>query len=151
MITPDYILVNHTNLLIHTVTPKCRVMPSHESTLELWPRLTLFNRFISWHFLISSAFCVLPPGLGLPLSGPPSEGAVGTPLPHRIRTKRCSCNSWLDKECIYFCHLDIIWVNTPRWGPPPHAISQEHIHSSFVLCQRHCHVRLFRWNASKDS
>ncbi|XP_063300524.1 endothelin-2 [Pelobates fuscus] len=28
------------------------------------------------------------------------------------RTKRCSCRNWLDKECIYFCHLDIIWVNT---------------------------------------
>lgn len=35
--------------------------------------------------------------------------------PHHVRTKRCSCNSWDDKECIYFCHLDIIWVNTPRW------------------------------------
>ncbi|TNN86113.1 Endothelin-2 [Liparis tanakae] len=32
---------------------------------------------------------------------------------HRVRAKRCSCNSWDDKECIYFCHLDIIWVNTP--------------------------------------
>uniref|UniRef100_A0A3B1KGY4 Endothelin 2 n=1 Tax=Astyanax mexicanus TaxID=7994 RepID=A0A3B1KGY4_ASTMX len=31
----------------------------------------------------------------------------------RVRTKRCSCNNWMDKECIYFCHLDIIWVNTP--------------------------------------
>ncbi|XP_044144097.1 endothelin-2 isoform X1 [Bufo gargarizans] len=28
------------------------------------------------------------------------------------RVKRCSCNNWMDKECIYFCHLDIIWVNT---------------------------------------
>ncbi|XP_053313090.1 endothelin-2-like isoform X3 [Spea bombifrons] len=28
------------------------------------------------------------------------------------RSKRCSCNSWKDKECVYFCHLDIIWVNT---------------------------------------
>ncbi|OCT92052.1 endothelin-2 [Xenopus laevis] len=28
------------------------------------------------------------------------------------RTKRCSCNTWMDKECVYFCHLDIIWVNT---------------------------------------
>ncbi|XP_075706675.1 endothelin-2 [Rhinoderma darwinii] len=28
------------------------------------------------------------------------------------RIKRCSCNNWMDKECIYFCHLDIIWVNT---------------------------------------
>ncbi|XP_030074479.1 endothelin-2 [Microcaecilia unicolor] len=32
---------------------------------------------------------------------------------HPARSKRCSCNSWLDKECIYFCHLDIIWINTP--------------------------------------
>ncbi|EGV97108.1 Endothelin-2 [Cricetulus griseus] len=31
--------------------------------------------------------------------------------PH-LRFRRCSCNSWLDKECVYFCHLDIIWVNT---------------------------------------
>ncbi|NWX88659.1 EDN2 protein, partial [Nothoprocta pentlandii] len=35
-----------------------------------------------------------------------------------LRTKRCSCNSWLDKECIYFCHLDIIWVNTPGHTAP---------------------------------
>ncbi|XP_066447734.1 endothelin-2-like isoform X2 [Eleutherodactylus coqui] len=28
------------------------------------------------------------------------------------RVKRCSCNNWMDKECIYFCHLDVIWVNT---------------------------------------
>ncbi|NXD13387.1 EDN2 protein, partial [Nothocercus nigrocapillus] len=36
----------------------------------------------------------------------------------RPRTKRCSCNSWLDKECIYFCHLDIIWINTPGHTAP---------------------------------
>lgn len=50
----------------------------------------------------------LPPcaaGLG----HPPPESHLAAPP----RTKRCSCNSWLDKECIYFCHLDIIWVNTP--------------------------------------
>uniref|UniRef100_A0A674E3H6 Endothelin-like toxin domain-containing protein n=1 Tax=Salmo trutta TaxID=8032 RepID=A0A674E3H6_SALTR len=33
--------------------------------------------------------------------------------PHRVRTKRCACNNQLDSECHYFCHLDIIWVNTP--------------------------------------
>ncbi|KAM3613673.1 uncharacterized protein V6R79_003391 [Siganus canaliculatus] len=32
---------------------------------------------------------------------------------HRVRTKRCACSSRLDTECHYFCHLDIIWVNTP--------------------------------------
>ncbi|KAM4699013.1 endothelin-2 [Discoglossus pictus] len=34
------------------------------------------------------------------------------PINLHIRTKRCSCNSLTDKECVYFCHLDIIWVNT---------------------------------------
>uniref|UniRef100_A0A3Q3WZ45 Endothelin-1 n=1 Tax=Mola mola TaxID=94237 RepID=A0A3Q3WZ45_MOLML len=37
-----------------------------------------------------------------------------TPAAHRARTKRCSCATFLDNECVYFCHLDIIWVNTPE-------------------------------------
>ncbi|XP_049621246.1 endothelin-1 [Suncus etruscus] len=45
---------------------------------------------------------------------PPSPG---TPLRHR-RSKRCSCSSLMDKECVYFCHLDIIWVNTPEHTVP---------------------------------
>ncbi|XP_006891670.1 PREDICTED: endothelin-1 [Elephantulus edwardii] len=28
------------------------------------------------------------------------------------RSKRCSCSSLRDKECVYFCHLDVIWINT---------------------------------------
>ncbi|KAM9339796.1 endothelin-2 [Symphorus nematophorus] len=51
-------------------------------------------------------------GCGLPLSER-SELPAQAPHPHRVRTKRCSCSNWEDKECIYFCHLDIIWVNTP--------------------------------------
>ncbi|XP_010593574.1 endothelin-2 [Loxodonta africana] len=35
-----------------------------------------------------------------------------------LRPRRCSCSSWLDKECVYFCHLDIIWVNTPGQTAP---------------------------------
>ncbi|XP_051246113.1 endothelin-2 [Dicentrarchus labrax] len=54
----------------------------------------------------------LQEGCGLPLSDR-AELPAQAPHPHRVRTKRCSCNSWDDKECIYFCHLDIIWVNTP--------------------------------------
>ncbi|KAJ3609472.1 hypothetical protein NHX12_023993 [Muraenolepis orangiensis] len=57
-------------------------------------------------------FVVMQEGFGLPLSER-SESPVQTPSPHHVRTKRCSCNNWHDKECIYFCHLDIIWVNTP--------------------------------------
>ncbi|KAK2921385.1 endothelin-2 [Channa argus] len=54
----------------------------------------------------------LQDGFGLPLSER-AELPAQAPHPLHVRTKRCSCNSWDDKECIYFCHLDIIWVNTP--------------------------------------
>ncbi|XP_076027626.1 endothelin-2 [Genypterus blacodes] len=58
--------------------------------------------------------CVcLQEGWGVPLSERAEPPTHQPPQPHGLRTKRCSCNSWLDKECIYFCHLDIIWVNTP--------------------------------------
>ncbi|XP_026228384.1 endothelin-2 [Anabas testudineus] len=38
-----------------------------------------------------------------------SDGAAT----QRVRSKRCACSSPMDSECHYFCHLDIIWVNTP--------------------------------------
>uniref|UniRef100_A0A8B9J2K2 Endothelin 2 n=1 Tax=Amazona collaria TaxID=241587 RepID=A0A8B9J2K2_9PSIT len=61
--------------------------------------------------LLALALCaLLEDGMG----HPPLE----SPLAVHPRTKRCSCNSWLDKECIYFCHLDIIWVNTPGHTAP---------------------------------
>ncbi|KAK9513561.1 hypothetical protein VZT92_027087 [Zoarces viviparus] len=41
------------------------------------------------------------------------EVEVGDGVPtQRVRTKRCACSSLLDSECHYFCHLDIIWINT---------------------------------------
>ncbi|XP_061118135.1 endothelin-2-like [Conger conger] len=59
----------------------------------------------------------LQEGWGLPLSGQrevsadsPHHGNAGPP---RVRTKRCACSNQQDSECHYFCHLDIIWVNTP--------------------------------------
>ncbi|XP_026202605.1 endothelin-2 [Anabas testudineus] len=54
----------------------------------------------------------LQEGCGLPLSDR-AELPAQAPNQHHVRTKRCSCNNWDDKECVYFCHLDIIWVNTP--------------------------------------
>lgn len=47
------------------------------------------------------------------LSAPAADPAAVSPQRH-VRNKRCSCASFLDKECVYFCHLDIIWVNTPE-------------------------------------
>ncbi|KAJ8355837.1 hypothetical protein SKAU_G00186310 [Synaphobranchus kaupii] len=34
------------------------------------------------------------------------------------REKRCSCENLHDKECVYFCHIGIVWVNTPRQVVP---------------------------------
>nr|XP_057902229.1 endothelin-1 [Doryrhamphus excisus] len=47
------------------------------------------------------------------LSAPAAESQTVSRVRH-VRNKRCSCATFLDKECVYFCHLDIIWVNTPE-------------------------------------
>lgn len=40
------------------------------------------------------------------------------PGPPRRRSKRCTCYTYKDKECVYYCHLDIIWINTPEHTLP---------------------------------
>ncbi|XP_071239692.1 endothelin-2-like [Salvelinus alpinus] len=62
--------------------------------------------------LLLITVCVsMQEGSGHPLSERPKSSDLAPP--HRVRTKRCACNNQLDSECHYFCHLDIIWVNTP--------------------------------------
>ncbi|XP_050953027.1 endothelin-3b [Labeo rohita] len=36
----------------------------------------------------------------------------------RTRSKRCTCYSFKDRECVYYCHLGIIWINTPQRTVP---------------------------------
>ncbi|NWV00161.1 EDN3 protein, partial [Upupa epops] len=36
----------------------------------------------------------------------------------RRRARRCTCYTYKDKECVYYCHLDIIWINTPERTVP---------------------------------
>ncbi|XP_068432178.1 endothelin-1 [Clinocottus analis] len=51
------------------------------------------------------------------LSAPAGEtpaASTDNQLQRHVRTKRCSCATFMDNECVYFCHLDIIWVNTPE-------------------------------------
>uniref|UniRef100_A0AAY4BK20 Endothelin-like toxin domain-containing protein n=1 Tax=Denticeps clupeoides TaxID=299321 RepID=A0AAY4BK20_9TELE len=51
-------------------------------------------------------------------TGGPLVACAGLPVSGHVRTKRCSCSNGLDEECYYFCHLDIIWVNTPGKTTP---------------------------------
>lgn len=44
------------------------------------------------------------------------EQAEGDSVHHRPR--RCTCFTYKDKECVYYCHLDIIWINTPERTVP---------------------------------
>ncbi|XP_048205381.1 endothelin-3 [Perognathus longimembris pacificus] len=61
------------------------------------------------------------------VQGPPSgqeqgPGHSGEPAasggPARPRARRCTCFTYKDKECVYYCHLDIIWINTPEQTVP---------------------------------
>uniref|UniRef100_A0AAV2MDW2 Endothelin-like toxin domain-containing protein n=1 Tax=Knipowitschia caucasica TaxID=637954 RepID=A0AAV2MDW2_KNICA len=47
-------------------------------------------------------------GVGVPLLKCRSQDPQDPP----VRSRRCACSSLLDSECHYFCHLDIIWINT---------------------------------------
>nr|XP_046253648.1 endothelin-3b [Scatophagus argus]XP_046253649.1 endothelin-3b [Scatophagus argus] len=47
-------------------------------------------------------------------AGPQLSEAMET----KSRPKRCTCYSYKDKECVYYCHLDIIWINTPERTVP---------------------------------
>ncbi|XP_075032889.1 endothelin-3 isoform X1 [Mixophyes fleayi] len=81
-----------------------------------------------------SAALFLQSGVSVP-PGSASPGPQGTPIPgyeqispsfhlepdsgavHR-RERRCTCYTYKDKECVYYCHLDIIWINTPERTVP---------------------------------
>ncbi|XP_037733045.1 endothelin-3 [Chelonia mydas] len=45
-------------------------------------------------------------------------GKADGPGAPRRRAKRCTCYTYKDKECVYYCHLDIIWINTPERTVP---------------------------------
>ncbi|XP_059195899.1 endothelin-2 [Centropristis striata] len=63
--------------------------------------------------LLITLWASMEDGLALPVMKQLEvEAGDGVPTA-RVRTKRCACSSLLDSECHYFCHLDIIWVNTP--------------------------------------
>ncbi|XP_044854112.1 endothelin-2 [Mauremys mutica] len=102
-------------------------------------------------FSLAITLCIL---LGEGMGRPPLESHLAATSSRHPRTKRCSCNSWQDKECIYFCHLDIIWVNTPGQtapyglGSPPRRRKRslnrcECSHSKDHICATFCQAK--RW------
>ncbi|KAK2910418.1 endothelin-2 [Channa argus] len=80
-----------------------------QSSIHLLPTMSAHTSIL----LLITVWASMQDVLGLPvmkqLEGEASDGAS----PQRVRTKRCACSNLLDSECHYFCHLDIIWVNTP--------------------------------------
>ncbi|XP_070821976.1 endothelin-2 [Chaetodon trifascialis] len=63
--------------------------------------------------LLITLWASMQNGLGLPVVKQLEVESSDSVPTQRERTKRCACSSPLDSECHYFCHLDIIWVNTP--------------------------------------
>ncbi|XP_041656358.1 endothelin-3b [Cheilinus undulatus] len=51
-------------------------------------------------------------------SGGPTGPHLAEATAAKSRPKRCTCYSYKDKECVYYCHLDIIWINTPERTVP---------------------------------
>ncbi|XP_061418549.1 endothelin-1-like [Lethenteron reissneri] len=49
------------------------------------------------------------PGPATPVA---DHGIPARPGRGARRLRRCTCSSMLDTDCIYYCHMDIIWVNT---------------------------------------
>nr|XP_034976987.1 endothelin-2 [Zootoca vivipara] len=94
----------------------------------------------SCFFSLAITLCVLlEEGLGLP----PAEPHLAAGSGRHLRTKRCSCLNWMDKECIYFCHLDIIWINTPGHSTP-YGLGNTQRRRKRSLCRCEC-------SHSKDS
>ncbi|XP_034389249.1 endothelin-3 [Cyclopterus lumpus] len=68
--------------------------------------------------LKAAAVELLLPGGAEPQAGGAKPCSTCDPPGARRRSKRCTCYTYTDKECVYYCHLDIIWINTPEHTVP---------------------------------
>ncbi|KAJ4934019.1 hypothetical protein JOQ06_006827 [Pogonophryne albipinna] len=97
-------------------------------TTSILTKIVLFNMLVlillqavlSSHATLTSE--VIPGSLPASSSALGSGRSSGSPLSEaaevKSRPKRCTCYSYMDKECVYYCHLDIIWINTPQRTVP---------------------------------
>ncbi|XP_068997483.1 endothelin-3b [Embiotoca jacksoni] len=98
-----------------------------ENILSIFARIMLFKilPFILLQGVLTSHALVkseINPGGLTDSKAFGSRGPAGSPLSEitetKSRQKRCTCYSYKDKECVYYCHLDIIWINTPERTVP---------------------------------
>ncbi|XP_039353944.1 endothelin-3 isoform X2 [Mauremys reevesii] len=79
-------------------------------------------------------------------------GKADGPGAPRRRAKRCTCYTYKDKECVYYCHLDIIWINTPErtvpYGLSNYRGSFRGKRSAGQLCKR---TESLDWSLSRCS
>ncbi|XP_040059527.1 endothelin-3 isoform X1 [Gasterosteus aculeatus] len=68
------------------------------------------------------------------VDGAPARSACD-PRAGRRRCKRCTCYTYKDKECVYYCHLDIIWINTPE-RTVPYGMSSDRVRRSPQAARR---------------
>lgn len=71
-------------------------------------------------WLLAATLMLVHQHQALNLMGPTAEEGPLVQLTHTAhrREKRCSCENQKDKECIFFCHIGIVWVNTPSHVVP---------------------------------
>ncbi|XP_048205847.1 endothelin-2 [Perognathus longimembris pacificus] len=72
----------------------------------------------AWCSVALALLMALHEGKGQAADNPEQPALAAQAHGAHLRSRRCSCSSWLDKECVYFCHLDIIWVNTAGQTAP---------------------------------
>ncbi|KAK5614628.1 hypothetical protein CRENBAI_012743 [Crenichthys baileyi] len=72
------------------------------------------------HFWLLASTLMLMHQFQASVMSPVAEEGPLVQLAHTAhrREKRCSCENQKDKECIFFCHIGIVWVNTPSHVVP---------------------------------
>ncbi|XP_028252713.1 endothelin-2 [Parambassis ranga] len=71
-------------------------------------------------WLLAAALMLIQQCDAFSITSPTAEKGPSVQLAHTAhrREKRCSCENQKDKECIFFCHIGIVWVNTPSHVVP---------------------------------
>ncbi|XP_029286490.1 endothelin-3 isoform X2 [Cottoperca gobio] len=77
-----------------------------------------WNKDVSQREEVEGKLSPLLPGAGDHLAGEVKPCSACDPRVPTRRSKRCTCYTYKDKECVYYCHLDIIWINTPEHTVP---------------------------------